>query len=508
MIRIPTPSRSATLVLTCLLALPAGAAAQRSPDVTFEAHGGAGFPTRDLAGLFDFGPEAGAGLAFWFGPRIGIRLGGDVEFLRGKPSVLSGAASPDARLYSYTGSFIVQLTDRERTPWEVMLNAGAGASTLDADPFSDPSAPSGTRDFSKTYPTGNLGLTVGYALGRSVDVFVESQAYMTFFEKGDTRVFQDASSGRIEAFSAQLSVPVAAGFQIKFGGGPGDADADGVNDDLDQCPGTQKGVRVDTGGCARDADRDGVPDYRDECSGTPSGAKVDAEGCAHDGDVDGVSDGLDECPNTPEGARVNAKGCPTDGDGDGVPDGVDRCPGTPKGAEVDPHGCPRDRDGDGVANGIDQCPNTAESTEVDQQGCPRNEVQKQLEEKGRVILHNVYFDFDRATLRPESKPALDEAGNALAKHPKLRIEIQGHTDAVGPSEYNLQLSQRRARAVLDYLLANFPSLDRSAFVVRGYGETQPIASNASAEGRQENRRVEFVVLEGSGGVSGERSGGS
>jgi len=205
---------------------------------------------------------------------------------------------------------------------------------------------------------------------------------------------------------------------------------------------------------------------------------------------------------------VDDRGCPSDTDGDGVVDGVDQCPSTPAGASVDSSGCPVDGDQDGVPDGIDQCPNTAPGTEVDETGCPRSQVQEELEEKGRVILHNVYFDFNKSTLRPDSKPALDEVGNALVKHPRLRIEIQGHTDAVGPAAYNQRLSQRRAQAVLDYLMANFPSLDRGAFVVRGYGESQPIATNATAEGRQENRRVEFVVLEGSGDVQGEKSGGS
>ncbi|HKK27134.1 MAG TPA: OmpA family protein [Gemmatimonadota bacterium] len=508
MIRIPTPVRCATLFLTSLLAVPASAAAQKSPDATFEAHGGVGFPTRDLADLFDLGPEAGAGLSFWLGPRVAIRLGGDLEFLRGAGSVLAGASGPDGRLYSYTGGLAFELADPKTPGWDVLLNVGGGGSTLDTDPFPDPAAPGSTRDFTKTYPTANLGLTIGYDVSPSVNLFVESQAYLTFFKKADTRVFRDASAGRVQAFGSQLSVPVAVGFKLKFGG-PSDADGDGVEDALDQCPGTPDGVVVDTAGCPRDADRDGVPDYADQCSGTPMGAQVDTKGCAHDSDIDGVADGIDKCPNTPEGAHVDATGCPTDADADGVADGIDQCPSTPEGVRVDKTGCALDGDGDGVPDGIDKCPNTAPNTEVDETGCPRSKVQEQLEEKGRVVLHNVYFDFDRATIRPESRPALDEVGNALVKNRQLRVEIQGHTDAVGPAAYNLELSQRRARAVLEYLLANFPSLDRGEFVVRGYGETQPIASNATAEGRQENRRVEFVVLEGSGNVSGQRQvGGS
>ncbi len=88
-----------------------------------------------------------------------------------------------------------------------------------------------------------------------------------------------------------------------------------------------------------DADADGVPDSRDKCPGTPKGVKVFSNGCPLDTDADGVPDYLDQCPNTPRGATVDGNGCPLDSDGDGVPDGIDKCANTPKGVKVDADGC-------------------------------------------------------------------------------------------------------------------------------------------------------------------------
>jgi outer membrane protein OmpA-like peptidoglycan-associated protein len=110
-------------------------------------------------------------------------------------------------------------------------------------------------------------------------------------------------------------------------------------------------------------------------------------------------------------------------------------------------------------------------------------------------LHNVYFDFNEDTLRPESLPVLDEVGLALLQRPGIKFEIQGHTDAIASMEYNQALSERRANTVLGYLIGNFPDLDVSFYSARGMGENRPIATNETPEGRQENRRVEFREID-------------
>jgi outer membrane protein OmpA-like peptidoglycan-associated protein len=214
-----------------------------------------------------------------------------------------------------------------------------------------------------------------------------------------------------------------------------------------------------------------------------------------DSDGDGVMDDMDRCPDTPMGAVVDARGCPKDSDGDGVYDGVDRCPDTPMGAVVDALGCPKDSDGDGVPDGLDRCPDTPKGVKVDETGCTvvTSEKEAELLDTGTLRLENVYFDTNMATLKPESDAALNEAGEILAKWPQLRIEVAGHTDSMGEDAYNLDLSRRRAQAVLDYLLGHF-SLKGDRFSVKGYGETMPVADNGTAAGRAENRRVELKVL--------------
>jgi OOP family OmpA-OmpF porin len=242
-----------------------------------------------------------------------------------------------------------------------------------------------------------------------------------------------------------------------------------------------------------DADADGVRDNRDLCSATPAGALVDAKGCPTDVDSDGVADGLDVCLNTPAGALVDAKGCPSDSDADGVADGLDVCLSTPAGARVDARGCPSDSDADGVVDGLDRCPDTTAGRRVDDQGCEISKLEYEMLDTGRLRLQGVQFVSGKAEISISSFPVLDEAGDILARWPQLRIEIGGHTDSRGASEKNRTLSERRAQAVADYLLARFPQISSSQLRIRGYGEEQPIAGNDTEAGRARNRRVEFVV---------------
>lgn len=294
----------------------------------------------------------------------------------------------------------------------------------------------------------------------------------------------------------RYSVEVFGGLSFGFGGGPSDEDLDGVPNDRDRCPGTPAGARVDASGCPQDADRDGVLDGLDQCEATPQGATVDARGCPADADQDGVFDGIDTCPDTPAGAVVNGVGCPSDADGDGVWDGIDQCDATPRGCSVNPNGCPTDEDQDGVCDGVDTCPDTPSDVRVDAKGCPIEVSVRETElmETGMIRLQDVNFDTGRATIKPESFRVLDDVASILARWPQLRIEIGGHTDARGSDALNQKLSEARAKAVLDYLTNKFPELDPGQFTSRGYGESQPIASNTTALGMAKNRRVEFKVL--------------
>lgn len=173
-----------------------------------------------------------------------------------------------------------------------------------------------------------------------------------------------------------------------------------------------------------------------------------------------------------------------DSDGDGVPDSRDRCPNTPRGVEVDQYGCPTDSDGDGVPNARDKCPDTRPGAVVDLDGC---EVEAVIE------LPNVYFDFDESTIRPRGKEVLDDAAELLQNNERVVVEVAGHTDSIGTDAYNQDLSQRRADSVKDYLVSQ--GVNASRLETQGYGESRPIATNETDEGRQQNRRVELVVLE-------------
>jgi outer membrane protein OmpA-like peptidoglycan-associated protein len=286
------------------------------------------------------------------------------------------------------------------------------------------------------------------------------------------------------------------GAQVDASGCPIDSDNDHVPDGIDQCPNTPAGATVDERGCTSDADSDGVPDGIDQCPGTPAGTTVDARGCPADADGDGVPDGVDRCANTPAGAKVDDAGCPVDSDNDGVPDGIDQCPGTPAGTKVDPRGCSSDSDNDGVADDKDLCPNTLANVKVDSDGCPieLSERETELLDKGRITTREIHFETAKWDILPESRPVLDDIGKILIQWPRLKIEIGGHADARGSDAYNMDLTEKRAQSVLDYLLSNFPQINRDQYTAKGYGERKPIASNKTVEGMAKNRRVEFKVL--------------
>ena len=245
--------------------------------------------------------------------------------------------------------------------------------------------------------------------------------------------------------------------------------------------GATVGMAVGAALCAgQDEDKDGVKDKNDRCPGTYPGAKVDQHGCELDFDGDGVPDRLDECPDTPSGAKVDARGCELDSDGDGVVNSKDRCPNTPAGAAVNEYGCELDDDGDGVVNSLDQCPGTPQGTPVDNVGCPLPPAYEMI---------GVNFEFDSAKLTADSKAALDDALKVMLNNSGLMVEVAGHTDSVGTESYNKALSERRAKAVKAYLVER--GIDGDRLTTRGYGESEPVADNATEAGRAENRRVEL-----------------
>jgi outer membrane protein OmpA-like peptidoglycan-associated protein len=110
-----------------------------------------------------------------------------------------------------------------------------------------------------------------------------------------------------------------------------------------------------------------------------------------------------------------------------------------------------------------------------------------------ITLKGIYFDVNKTTIKPESRPALEDASKILKDNPTIKVEIQGHTDSQGSDEYNLKLSDGRAWSVVNYLVQNF-GIEQSRLSAKGYGESRPVAENGTADGRALNRRVEFVIL--------------
>ncbi len=178
-----------------------------------------------------------------------------------------------------------------------------------------------------------------------------------------------------------------------------------------------------------------------------------------------------------------------DADGDGVPDGQDLCPDSLPNAQVDATGCEAlsmaDADGDGVPDRLDSCPGTPRGTVVNASGCG-TEVEVQL--------RGVNFEFDSDRLTEQAKDVLLPIAELLRGSLKdIRIEIAGHTDASGDDDYNRALSARRAWAVKNFLTEQGVATDR--LIATGYGASRPVADNASKEGRAQNRRVVFRVVD-------------
>jgi len=141
-----------------------------------------------------------------------------------------------------------------------------------------------------------------------------------------------------------------------------------------------------------------------------------------------------------------------------------------------------DTDGDGVNDIRDACPNTPAGAQVDEVGCA----------KFQGVLKGVNFEYNSSRLTPRARAILDEVAAELKNYPNVKVQVEAHTDSKGSSSYNLWLSKARAQSVIDYLVRQGISARR--LIPIGFGETKPIASNATEQGRALNRRVEFKVL--------------
>jgi outer membrane protein OmpA-like peptidoglycan-associated protein len=289
-----------------------------------------------------------------------------------------------------------------------------------------------------------------------------------------------------------------------------DNDEDLIPDAQDRCPNEaeDKDTFQDDDGCPDpDNDGDGVPDIKDACPFKPetkNGFKDD-DGCPDvpDMDEDGIEDVKDKCPKEPEDKDgfEDLDGCPDpDNDSDGVPDQYDDCPLQPEDMDnfKDDDGCPDpDNDGDGVLDTKDKCPNEPETINGyrDDDGCPdKGKAQVIIEKNKIVITKKVYFDTNKATIKRVSNNILNQIVLTLRANPQIKgVRIEGHTDSRGNAQRNKTLSQKRAEAVRDFLIKR--GIEATRLFAVGFGPDKPIADNRTAKGREENRRVEFIILE-------------
>ncbi|MBL8921721.1 MAG: OmpA family protein [Myxococcaceae bacterium] len=316
---------------------------------------------------------------------------------------------------------------------------------------------------------------------------------------------------------------------------PTDYDKDSITDDADRCPFSPEDLDAfeDEDGCPElDNDADGIADDRDRCADVAEAWNgfEDDDGCPDeqpDVDGDGFAWLVDRCPLEPGGAPdgcprappaalstfveaptpaptpepappVSAPATPADFDKDGVPDDDDRCPvlAEDRDAFEDDDGCPEpDNDHDGVPDAKDKCPFEAETINgvKDDDGCPDKGAGAVTVTATAVELKGtIQFKTASATLQPSATPLLKQVAATLKAAATLSIEIQGHTDDVGNAVKNIALSKRRAETIRAFLVkAGVPA---NRLVATGFGPTRPLASNKTAAGREQNRRVEFLIL--------------
>ncbi|MBT8246137.1 MAG: OmpA family protein [Winogradskyella sp.] len=287
----------------------------------------------------------------------------------------------------------------------------------------------------------------------------------------------DAQSAYKHSFEDYLPSHFQHSLGVTFTFGGVDTDGDGIYDSEDACP-EVAGLEA-FNGCP-DSDNDGIEDSKDDCPNEAGLAEFN--GCP-DADGDGVVDGDDKCP-TVAGLK-SLMGCP-DADGDGIADGDDNCPN-----EIGPSankGCPyQDKDGDGVLDKDDKCPDVAGT--VANNGCPEvtKEIQDTLNEYAKTIL----FDTGKFLIKNESEKVLADIIAIINKYPEAKFTVEGHTDSVGSEKLNQGLSEARALSVKDYLVAY--GVNEFRLSSQGFGESKPIASNKTREGRKQNRRVEISL---------------
>jgi len=493
----PTPAppsglnRFSLRLVACWLGLGASVASA-APELagpTGSLAGGWFHPDSDeeIADGWAFVPRAG----YSFGPRVGLEgelglHGGQIPSLNMNYTALTPRAgvlidmAPDHWAQPFAMGGVGLLWKKAQpTPGTVLPQSASASRFVRRNPHSDFSAHFG----------GGLMLRL----------------YGPWFFRTDARLIMhwgEDPGGYPDGYS---NVELTGGITFRYGELTRDGDGDGVVDRFDPCvdePEDFDRFNDDDGCPDPDNDQDGIPDEVDRCDDEEEDVDgfEDRDGCPeHDNDNDGVKDWSDSCPNQAEDldGYDDHDGCPEgDNDGDGVPDDRDACPNEPEdrdGAD-DADGCPdKDNDQDGIPDGADDCPGQPETFNgfQDEDGCPDEEPPPPDTFDG--VIKGINFKSGRAEITVSSYAVLDDVVATLKKYPTIRIEVQGHTDSDGSSRANLDLSARRARAVVEYLINR--GIDPSRLEYVGYGESKPLVPNSTREQKAVNRRVEFRRLD-------------
>ncbi|MBN8617027.1 MAG: OmpA family protein [Deltaproteobacteria bacterium] len=451
------------------------------------------------------GAADGAGLGdAWLGARV--RLFGereDVLALGLDANVTLPSATWSRESQRYTGErgvgIVPRLLGEVRLGSGFLITANVGARFRLTDEARLQTLPVGQEfiwGLGGTLPIVNEAPTGGISLAALIEVFGA-----TTFER-----FGDRETSPVEAQIGLRLEPIC-GLGVTLAGGPGLARGYGSPDvrgllmigwSDSHCTTPPAPVPTPEPGPA-DTDGDGILDPDDRCPNEPEDRDSfeDTDGCPDpDNDADGILDPNDRCPTIAEDrdAFEDEDGCPDpDNDGDGILDPNDGCPIVAEDADgfEDSDGCPDpDNDQDTVLDPQDECPLAPGRPE--DRGCPRT-IRYEAETGTIVVLQRVEFATNRDVILDRSFPVLEEVRAILAANPNLvLVRVEGHTDDRGRDAANLELSRRRARSVVAWLASHGISPDR--LEGWGCGETAPMETNTTADGRQVNRRVEFHVL--------------
>ncbi len=467
-------------------------------------------------------------------PSVGdLRLGTDLRLAGtyGDPFTLAIGARvyvPTGQRDNYTGDGSVRIDGRLEAAGDLGLftyaaRVGAEYRGLDATLAGDPLG-------SQVLFGGAMGLRLAnraFVIGPEVYGSTNVSSGGAFFAKTSTPV--DAIVGAHYTFLRDFRLGAGGGTGLTRGLGspearwmasfewvpayqepvppapPSDRDKDGIVDDEDACPDVA-GIKTEdpkTNGCPSDRDKDGIVDTEDACPDV-AGIKTEdpkTNGCPSDRDKDGIVDTEDACPDVAgiktEDPKTN--GCPSDRDKDGIIDDDDACPDVVGIKTDDPktNGCPDpDRDKDGIVNEKDACPDVAGPKNADptKNGCPQAYIQA-----GQIkIREQVKFATSSAAIVPgkDSEDVLQAVKAVLVEHADIKVRIEGHTDNVAWPELNRTLSKHRAESVMKWLVQH--GIDAARLTTQGFGPDRPIDTNKTYEGRRNNRRVEFHILDEGG----------